>query len=97
MAHDFHATAVAAVAAEALKAGDIRKGIALYRSILEHHSRSPEVSAAMNCLIARRAGPHRDLEPDTDFVTAPTSGSRSDIWPLRNARRPRTQKHFTPT
>ena len=97
MAHDFHATAVAAVAAEALKAGDVGKGIALYRSILEHHGRSPEASAAMNCLIGRRAPPHRDLEPNADFVTPTTSGSRSRIWPLSTSRRPRTQKHFTPT
>jgi hypothetical protein len=92
MAHDFHATAVAAVAAEALKAGDVGKGTALYRSILEHHGQSPEASTAMNCLMTRRAGPHLELEPNTDFGT---DGSRSTIWPLRRPRSPRTQKHFT--
>jgi hypothetical protein len=35
MAPDFHATAVAAVAADALSVGDVRKATALYRSILE--------------------------------------------------------------
>jgi hypothetical protein len=95
MAEDFHATAVAAAAAEAMKAGDIGKGTALYRSILEHHGRSPEASTAMNCLMTRRAGPSLDLEPDADFGTTPTSGARSMIWPLRHPKSPRTQRHFT--
>ena len=96
MAPDFHATAVAAVAADALNVGDVRKATALYRSILEHHARSPEASAAMNRLMAR-AAPVCDLEPATDFVTAPTSGSRSSIRPLDYSSRRRMRKHFTNT
>jgi hypothetical protein len=97
MAQDFHATAVVAIAAEALKVGDIRKATALYRSILEHHSQSPEASVAMNFLVVRRAAPHRDLEPATEFVTAPTNGSLSSIWPFSSSRYSRTTKHFTNT
>ena len=74
MTHDFHATAVAAAAAEALRAGDVSKSTALYRSILKHHGRSPEASAAMNALIARRCPLRSNLEPAADFAMAPTSG-----------------------